>query len=200
MKGKGFNILAKHKKKKTSSQSKYPHWIDQDNKMLVAFYERATEIFESIKSKIDDGIELSVKERQIVKSAVADYCGYDKSNMRKGRPAEKVSDYIDELNEDLKRIWGKRNPVKRKNPEKLLRSELEIQNKALKKECKELTTAAYRDYFDGWLDMYANKDTQRMQARIIDLEAQNRKLSEENLKLGSELKAIKRKSFKVVKS
>ena len=199
MKGKGFDILAKHKKKKTSSRSKYPDWIDQDNKMLVAFYERATENFESIKSKIDDGIELSVKERQIVKSAVADYCGYDKSNMRKGRPAEKVSKHIDKLNKDLKEIWGKRNPVKRKNPEKLLRSELEIQNKELKKECKELTTAAYRDYFEGWLDMYASKDTQRMQARIIDLEAQNQKLLEENLKLASELKAIKRRRFEVVK-
>lgn len=198
---KGFSLdQFKKEKDQNSKTNEYPFWLDKKNEMLVSFYDRATLEFDLIKAKIELDIGLNVKERQIVKSSITSHCGYDKSNLRRGRPAEKVSDYIDELNEDLKRIWARRNPIKRKNPEKLLRSELEAQNKALKKQCKELETASYRDYFDQWIEAYSFKESQRMRARIIDIELQNQKLYEANLILEGRIREINRGKLAVVES
>ncbi len=176
-----------------------PYWLDQSNEMIVKFYDRAISEFKRIKTAIESGENLSPRKRQIIKAEVTSYCGYDKSNLRKGRPAEKVSAQIDELNNELQKIWGKRNANIKKSPEKLLRSELEIQNRALKEQLNSLSMAAYSDYFDRWVEEYAKKDNQRMRARLEDVEAQNDDLREESLKLSYEIKRLRKDKYKIVK-
>ena len=201
MKKNGFSLdsFKKNKNETSLNKNKYPYWLDQSNDMVVNFYDKAVSEFGRINEAIESGEELAPLKRQIVKSDITSYFDYDKSNFRKGRPAERVGAFIDELNSSLKEIWGKRNPVKRKNSEKLLRSELEIQNKALKKQVKVVEMAAYRDYFDSWLEEYSKKDTQRMRARIEDLESKIDDLREENITLTSKVKRLRKERLKMIK-
>ena len=193
-------ILDKYKRNKnTEEEAKYPYWLDETNLTLVKLYERVNEVSVLIKESISNGEELSPKQRQIVKKDIAEFAGIDPSNFRPKRPAEAISNYIDQINDELKKYWATYHPVKRTGREKLLRSELEIQNRELKEQIKAMESVNYREYFDAWVNEWEKRDGKRLTAKIRDLEVKLQDAEEERDKLKLENKRLTRERIKVVK-
>jgi len=193
-------ILDKYKRSKnTEEESKYPYWLDETNLTLVKLYERVNEVSILIKESISNGEELSPKQRQIVKKDIAAFAGIDPSNFRPKRPAEPISNYINQVNDELKNFWATYHPVKRTGREKLLRSELEIQNRELKEQIKVMESVNYREYFDAWVNEWEKRDGKRLSGKVRDLEIKLKDAKDERDKLKLENKRLTRDRLKVIK-
>ncbi|MFC1626068.1 hypothetical protein ACFL19_00030 [Pseudomonadota bacterium] len=201
---KGFSV-DNFKKKKDEPTSVdevagFPYWVDESKPKIVALYQGVETEFQRIKDFITTGEELTLKQRQIIKTTVCAHADVVKSYLRADRSdTKKIIDLITEKNEYLAELWGKKHSLKRKSGSKLLRSELEAQNKQLKSEFAVLEKGLDKEYFQQWVDLFLVNDSKRMVKKISDLQMKIDSLHEENIELKAEIRKLRKEKFQTVK-
>ena len=194
---KGFSLddfkKTKNSPELDSSEEKLPYWVDPEKPKIISLYNGVLIEFKRVKKLIESGINISPKQRKIVNLEVCKHADVVKSYLRADRQdTKRILEFIVEKNELLQELWSKKNSLKRSSGSKLLRSELEIQNKLLKQENAKLLEWNAKEYFQQWVDSFLINDSKRMVAKIEDLQSQVDQLNEENIKLKAEIQKLRR--------
>ena len=77
-----------------------PSWVAEGNSLTKALYSKVVEEVKELEGLIDQGDELSLRERTVIASRIALSLNIDKSNIRSSRRPELI-DFIERENEKL---------------------------------------------------------------------------------------------------
>jgi len=178
--------LKKNPKNKTSE--KLPSWVTDGTDVTRKLYESTQRAFVEIKRRLESADDLAIKERRLVGRVIAKDADVDHSNLRVDRQP-RLMDFINELNQELDRIWLKYKSVKSDSGAKLTKKELEKENVYLKRELELARRANQSDALMVVLEselLMERKDLARALAKskeqIISLEemlANARRLNQE---------------------
>ena len=170
-----------------------PYWLNLEKPTIVALYSGVLVEYERLKGCIEIGENIEGKNHRIVNSRVCDHAGVVKSYLRADRQDTKhILDFIAEKNEYLFALWSKKKALVRPSGSKPLKSEIEFQNKTLKRENLDLMERNAKEYFQLWIEKFLVNDSKRMVAKIVAQESRIMQLSEENIELKAELSRLRR--------
>ena len=170
----------------------FPDFIESELKdNLIGWLSRATdkqskslnvvlEIYHEITSKIEKKIDLTINERKIILSRVAEIVGFDKSNLTERRTPE-LCDLVHELNIELQRLWkltsrkSKTTQLTKKElAQELTRVKRELANEKDKNIGKILTDLLNNSIYSEKKTL-ADKNAQ-LENEVIELQKQNAQL------------------------
>lgn len=170
----------------------FPDFIESELKdNLIGWLSRATdkqskslnvvlEIYHEITSKIEKKIDLTINERKIILSRVAEIVGFDKSNLTERRTPE-LCDLVHELNIELQRLWkltsrkSKTTQLTKKElAQELTRVKRELANERDKNIGKILTDLLNNSIYSEKKTL-ADKNAQ-LENEVIELQKQNAQL------------------------
>ena len=170
----------------------FPDFIESELKdNLIGWLSRATdkqskslnvvlEIYHEITSKIEKKIDLTINERKIILSRVAEIVGFDKSNLTERRTPELCA-LVHELNIELQRLWkltsrkSKTTQLTKKElAQELTRVKRELANERDKNIGKILTDLLNNSIYSEKKTL-ADKNAQ-LENEVIELQKQNAQL------------------------
>ena len=170
----------------------FPDFIESELKdNLIGWLSRATdkqskslnvvlEIYHEITSKIEKKIDLTINERKIILSRVAEIVGFDKSNLTERRTPELCA-LVHELNIELQRLWkltsrkSKTTQLTKKElAQELTRVKRELANEKDKNIGKILTDLLNNSIYSEKKTL-ADKNAQ-LENEVIELQKQNAQL------------------------
>lgn len=200
---KGFSFDEFKSKKKNSKKPKdnYPKWLDKSKQTIVSLIDAVHNEEGRVRALIDKSSDpLPIKSRQIKNINVCNIVGVTKSYLRKDRKdTANVLIYIEEKNKILEELSQKKNSIKTTSGRKLLRSELEIQNKKLKNDLKKSQNENDITYFQQWVDSFLVDDRKKLVSKIDDLKEMIDTLDDEKASLKIYLNRCRRNKYKTVK-
>lgn len=169
-----------------------PDWLSNSSSLVNQIYDEVNIEITSISNRISNGDKLSIKERRIVKSKIAERCCVDRSYITKRRMPEIVS-FIDEKEKWLDILWKSKNT--KKGARDLSKKQLEKEVVRLKVLLNEEKDKNYSELMTKLLVTEGSRDHSRLIKQVAELKVQN----SEHLEAISRLRSLLRKqTIKVV--
>lgn len=189
-----FNI-SNFKKSKTieSNDFTHPQWVTGSSSKVKDAYQVTLKMFDDLKSKIESGESVGIKERKLVPAQIAKEIDVDRSYLTPRR-TQKLCSFIDELNQELNSLWKKQNPKKAQKPQ----SKTDLQ-KEITKYKKLYTEERDRNYSDAISELLASEfygPNKRLRKKYHDLQVENVELNDKVSSLTSRLRSYTIKGVK----
>lgn len=156
--------------RKPERKTELPDWVLSGPPATLKLYQAVQEIVSEIETRIQssDKKPLTIKERSLVSSKIAERAGIDKSNIRKDRQIFLIK-FINEENFRLEQMW--KNTTKHsKSGRRMSKPELERIKSEYEKEFKDLRNSNFVDYFHEALSSEVLNDQKALIGKYKQLE------------------------------
>ena len=165
--------------KKKTIKSDLPDYLQASSQALKDLYRAFKSIESELEAKINSTeIDLSITERNILNSKVAERADRSESNFRRDRtvPA-KIIEEIETANKRLELLYSTK--VKKNTSGKhKSKSELEEEVESLRAEVKKLNNEKYQEFFAQLIDSQITQNQKRLAEKNKALELQVKQLEE----------------------
>ncbi|GEA04801.1 hypothetical protein KUL17_36980 [Alteromonas sp. KUL17] len=144
---------------------------------MITLYRAFKEIEGELEVKIQEASsELSVTQRELVRSDIASRAGVSESNFRKGRKVpERLMEEIEHANARLRTIYNNKM-LKRSSGKHKSKSELEAEIKRLSNTVKKLENEKYQEFFRQIIDSQLLENQKNLAERNEALKLRVREL------------------------
>ena len=146
-------------KKKSKSEIKLPDWALKSSDLIQRIYKDTFKLFDEISEQIETGTALTTKQREIKNTELARRVDCPRSSIRKDRDID-LYKHINALNKRLIALWDVH--LKHKTEYKS-RTDLENENKLLKRELAAVKNTNLVDYFHESLNNHTLKSMRTLQ-------------------------------------
>ncbi len=187
------NFIENSEADKPISKDGYrPVWLNKSSSLINRIYDEVIIETTNISNRISNGDKLSIKERRVVKSKIAEKCCVDRSYITHRRIPE-IASFIDEKEKWLDTLWKSKNP--KKGNRGLSKKQLEKEVTRLKNLLNEEKDKNYSEVMTQLLMNDVSKDHSRLIKQVAELKVQNNEHLESISRLRSQLR---KQTIKVV--